>query len=56
LAAPAVAPWAEGGQAPPTTWEKLAVTTRQAILVAILLLAIATAFAAIAVEVFGGSE
>lgn len=31
-------------------------TTRQAILVAILLLAIATAFAAIAVEVFGGAE
>ncbi len=32
------------------------VTTRQAILVAILLLLIATAFAAVAVEVFGGPD
>jgi hypothetical protein len=32
------------------------VTTRQAILVAILLLAIATVFAAVAVEVFGGPD
>ncbi len=43
-------------EAPLTTWEELAVTTRQAILVAILLLAIATAFAALAVEVFGGER
>jgi hypothetical protein len=32
------------------------VTTRQAIFLAVVLVAIATGFAAVAVEVFGGSE
>jgi hypothetical protein len=47
---------AEVGIAALTSSRGSLVTTRQAILVAILLLAIATGFAAIAVEVFGGAD